>query len=40
MQDDKEWDRARFAGFSKDAAQRTCTALKKRSLDCVVMSAD
>jgi D-alanyl-D-alanine carboxypeptidase len=40
MKDDKEWYRARFAGFSKDAAQRTCTALKKRSLDCVVMSAD
>jgi D-alanyl-D-alanine carboxypeptidase len=40
MKDDKEWYRARFAGFSKDAAQRTCTALKKRSLDCVVMGAD
>jgi D-alanyl-D-alanine carboxypeptidase len=40
MRDDKECYRARFAGFSKDAAQRTCTALKKRSLDCVVMGAD
>ena len=40
MKDDKEWYRARFAGFSKDDAQRTCAALKKRSLDCVVMSAD
>jgi D-alanyl-D-alanine carboxypeptidase len=40
MKDDKEWYRARFAGFSKDDAQRTCAALKKRSLDCVVMSSD
>ena len=38
MKDDKEWYRARFAGFSKDDAQRTCAALKKRSLDCVVMA--
>lgn len=40
MKDDKEWYRARFAGFSKDDAQATCAALKKRSLDCVVMGAD
>jgi D-alanyl-D-alanine carboxypeptidase len=40
MKDDKEWFRARFAGFSKDDAQRTCAALKKRSLDCAVMTAD
>ena len=40
MKDDQEWYRARFAGFSKDDAQRTCAALKKRSLDCVVMSSD
>ncbi len=40
MKDDKEWYRARFAGFSKDDAQATCAALKKRSLDCVVMSAE
>jgi cell division septation protein DedD len=38
--DDKEWYRARFAGFSKDDAQATCAAMKKRSLDCVVMTAD
>ena len=38
--DDKEWYRARFAGFSKDDARRTCAALKKRSLDCAVMTAD
>ena len=40
MKDDKEWYRARFAGFSKDDAQATCGALKRRSLDCVVMGAD
>jgi D-alanyl-D-alanine carboxypeptidase len=40
MKDDKEWYRARFAGFSKDDAQTTCAALKKRSLECVVMTAD
>jgi D-alanyl-D-alanine carboxypeptidase len=40
IKDDKEWYRARFAGFSKEDAQRTCAALKKRSLDCAVMTAD
>ncbi len=40
MKDDKEWYRARFAGFSKDDAQTTCAALKKLSLDCVVMNAE
>ena len=40
MKDDKEWYRARFAGFSKDDAQTTCAALKKRSLDCAVMRSD
>ncbi|HEU4475809.1 MAG TPA: SPOR domain-containing protein, partial [Methyloceanibacter sp.] len=40
MKDDKEWFRARFAGFSKADAQTTCAALKKRSLDCVVMTSD
>jgi len=40
MKGDKEWFRARFAGFSKDDAQATCAALKKMSLDCVVMSSD
>jgi len=40
MKDDQEWYRARFAGFSKDDAQATCAALKKRSLDCAVMTAD
>ncbi len=40
MKDDKEWFRARFAGFSKADAQATCAALKKRSLDCAVMTND
>lgn len=40
MKDDKEWFRARFAGFSKDDAQATCDALKKRSLECVAMRAE
>jgi len=40
MKGDQEWYRARFAGFSKDDAQTTCAALKKRSLDCAVMKAE
>ena len=40
MKVDKEWYRARFAGFSKADAQAACAALKKMSLDCVVMSAE
>jgi D-alanyl-D-alanine carboxypeptidase len=40
MKDDREWYRARFAGFSKRDAKATCEALKKRSLDCVVMQAE
>ena len=38
--EDREWFRARFAGFSEDEARETCVALKKRSLDCVVMRAE
>ena len=40
IKDDKEWYRARFAGFSKDDAQTTCAALKKLSLECVAMRAE
>jgi len=40
MKDDKEWYRARFAGFSQDDAKATCVALKKLSLDCAVMRAE
>jgi D-alanyl-D-alanine carboxypeptidase len=35
-----EWYRARFAGFSKGDAQSACDALKKISVDCVVMKAE
>jgi len=35
-----EWYRARFAGFSKGDAQSACDALKKMSVDCVVMKAE
>ncbi len=35
-----EWYRARFAGFSKGDAQSVCDALKKMSVDCVVMKAE
>ena len=40
MKDDKEWYRARFAGFSKATREAACAALKKMSLDCVVMRAE
>ena len=40
IKDDKEWYRARFAGFSKADAQAACAALKKMSLDCAVMTAE
>jgi D-alanyl-D-alanine carboxypeptidase len=40
MKDNKEWFRARFAGFSKDDAQATCEALKKRSFECIIMRAE
>lgn len=40
MKDDREWYRARFAGFTKEDAQATCAALKKMSLECVVMRAE
>jgi D-alanyl-D-alanine carboxypeptidase len=40
MKEDREWFRARFAGFSEEEARETCMALKKRSLDCVVMRSE
>ncbi|MEZ5827602.1 MAG: D-alanyl-D-alanine carboxypeptidase [Hyphomicrobiales bacterium] len=40
MRGDTEWYRARFAGFSKDDAQTTCTALKRMSLECVAMLSE
>jgi D-alanyl-D-alanine carboxypeptidase len=38
--DGAEWYRARFAGFSRSDAQTVCDALKKKSVDCVVMKAE
>jgi D-alanyl-D-alanine carboxypeptidase len=38
--DGAEWYRARFAGFSRSDAQIACDALKKMSVDCVVMKAE
>ncbi len=35
-----DWFRARFAGFSKSDADIACDALKKMSVDCVVMKAE
>jgi D-alanyl-D-alanine carboxypeptidase len=32
--------RARFAGFSRNAADSTCSQLKRRAITCVVMSAE
>ena len=32
--------RARFAGFDQNAAKRTCAALKRRSITCVIMLAE
>lgn len=40
MKGDEEWFRARFAGFSKEDARKTCAALKKRSFECAVMPAE
>jgi D-alanyl-D-alanine carboxypeptidase len=38
--DGTEWYRARFAGFSRSNAQIACDALKRMSVDCVVMKAE
>ena len=32
--------RARFAGFSRNSADNTCSQLKRRAITCVVMSAE
>ena len=32
--------RARFAGFSRNSADSTCSQLKRRAITCVVMSAE
>ena len=38
--DNKEWYRARFAGFSKSDARSTCEALKRMRLDCIALAAE
>lgn len=40
MKDNREWYRARFAGFSKSDARSTCEALKRMSLDCIALAAE
>ncbi len=37
---DRVWYRARFAGFDRAAADKTCLTLKAKRLDCIVMRAD
>jgi len=32
--------RARFAGFNEDRATSTCTALRRKGVDCFVMAGD
>ncbi len=36
----QDYYRARFAGFSKDSADKACATLKKKSIGCVVMLAE
>ena len=36
----KVWYRARFAGFERPQADETCSALKSKHIDCIVMRAD
>jgi D-alanyl-D-alanine carboxypeptidase len=38
--DNREWYRARFAGFSKTDARNTCEALKRMRLDCIALAAE
>ena len=38
--DDRVWYRARFAGFQRAAADKTCSQLKTKHLQCIVMSAN
>lgn len=40
QKDDREWYRARFAGFTKSDARSTCEALKRMSLDCIALAAE
>jgi D-alanyl-D-alanine carboxypeptidase len=40
MRGNREWYRARFAGFSKSDARSACVALKRMSLDCIALAAE
>lgn len=40
MKGDREWYRARFAGFSKTDARSACLKLKRMSLDCIALAAE
>jgi len=40
MKGDREWYRARFAGFSKTDARSACAALKRLSLECIALAAE
>ncbi|XSG82338.1 MAG: serine hydrolase [Methyloligella sp. ZOD6] len=36
----QQWYRARFANFSQSDAQKTCSSLKRMSVDCIAMRAE
>ena len=38
--DNREWYRARFAGFTKSDARSTCEKLKRMRLDCIALAAE
>ena len=40
QKDNREWYRARFAGFTKSDARRTCEKLKRMRLDCIALAAE
>lgn len=40
MKGNREWYRARFAGFSKTDARSACAALKRMSLECIALAAE
>jgi len=37
---DRVWYRARFSGFDRAAADKTCLTLRAKRLDCIVMQAN
>ena len=38
--DNRDWYRARFAGFTKSDARNTCEKLKRMRLDCIALAAE